>query len=198
MYLLYNILKLVLLPFSYLLKCFSILSIPIRERLPLMRGILYRYKFNMVADRLSLGSNVDIKCYKNLFCLGSNVAVRSNVILAGAGKLTIGNNTVINEYSIVSCFEEIFIGSNVMIAPRCYILDIDHSYDSKEIPIKDQGYKTSKVYIDDDVWIATQVVITRGVTIGKGSIIAANSVVTRDIPPYSIVGGIPAKVLKQR
>lgn len=165
---------------------------------PYIRGVYFQYKFKSIGKKCSFGKNVKIASLKNNFHLDDRVAIRSDVTIAGKGYLHIGTGTSINESSIIACTERVEIGKNVMFAPRCYILDVDHAFDSKEIPISKQGYKTSPVVIGDGVWLGAQVVITKGVTIGEGSIVAANSVVTKDIPPYSIAGGVPARVIKIR
>ena len=85
-----------------------------------------------------------------------------------------------------------------MIAQAVTIRDTDHNFQRTDISMIEQGITSSPVVIEDDVWIGHGVTITKGVTIGKGSIIAAGAVVTKDIPSYSIVGGIPAKVIKSR
>jgi acetyltransferase-like isoleucine patch superfamily enzyme len=130
--------------------------------------------------------------------LGDRVAIRDSVFLAGNGRLVIGSNTVINERCIITSMERVEIGRNVMLAPGVYILDVDHSFDRRDIPIPKQGYEVDPVVIDDDVWIGAGVVVTRGTTIGKGAIIGANSVVTKDIPSYAIAAGAPARVIGER
>ena len=94
--------------------------------------------------------------------------------------------------------ESIKIGSYVMIGAGTNIYDSSYIYDNVNIPIKMQGSKTSPVVIEDDVWIGANCTILMGVTIGAHSIIGANSVVTKSIPPYSIAVGVPAKVIKSR
>jgi len=85
-----------------------------------------------------------------------------------------------------------------MIAQCVSIRDTDHNFEDCNIAMIDQGIVTDSIIIENDVWICHGAVVTRGVTIGKGSIIAANAVVTKDIEPYTIVGGIPAKLIKKR
>ena len=85
-----------------------------------------------------------------------------------------------------------------MISPRVSIYAENHIYAHPEILLKDQGVKVETVIIEDDCWIAANSIILAGVTIGKGSVIAAGSVVTKSIPPYSIAAGVPAKVIGSR
>ena len=85
-----------------------------------------------------------------------------------------------------------------MLGPRVSIYAEDHVFDNAELTIKEQGVKKQFVLIEDDCWIASNVVILSGVTIGKGSVVAAGAVVTESIEPYSIVGGVPAKLIKKR
>ena len=112
--------------------------------------------------------------------------------------LSIGDNSNIGPYSYIGCSGYIEIGKNVMMSPRVGIYAENHNFDRVDIPMKEQGVTKEFVKIEDDCWIASNSIILAGVTIGKGSIIAAGSVVTKDVAPYSIVGGNPAKLIKKR
>lgn len=132
------------------------------------------------------------------FELGEGSALRENVRLAGHGFIKIGARTSINSESIITAQERVEIGDDVMFAPRVYVLDVDHCFETRDVPISKQGYTVKPVKIGDGVWVGAGVVITKGVTIGEGAIIGANSVVTRDVEPYTIVAGIPARYIKHR
>ena len=93
---------------------------------------------------------------------------------------------------------QIDIGDCVRIAPHVMMIASDHVFDDPDRPITDQGSRRAPITIGDDVWIAGRVNITAGVTIGRGSVIAAGAVVTRDVPPYSVAAGVPARVIKSR
>ncbi len=99
---------------------------------------------------------------------------------------------------MIVCQERIEIGKNTMIAAYCYIVDADHGFDDANAPIREQGLRVRPVRIGNDVWIGTHSIILRGVTIGDGAIVAANSVINRDVPPYTVVAGVPARVIKYR
>lgn len=93
----------------------------------------------------------------------------------------------------------ITIGDDVMMGPRCTMLSRDHEFSRTDIPMNAQGFGQDRpIRIEDDVWIGANVTVTSGVTVGRGSVIAAGAVVTKDVPPFSIVGGVPARVLKSR
>ena len=130
--------------------------------------------------------------------VGDRVAFRDNIYLGGNGRLTVGSYTAINAGCMIAAMESVEIGSNVMFAPYVYVLDVDHNFERLDLPMTKQGYSIAPVVIEDDVWVGTGAVITKGVRIGKGSVIGANSVVTRDVPPYSIAAGAPAKVIRKR
>ncbi len=85
-----------------------------------------------------------------------------------------------------------------MIAQMVTIRDTDHRFESTEMPMIAQGIDSQAVLIKDDVWIGHGVVITKGVTIHKGAIVAAGAVVTKDVPPFVIVSGVPAKIIRKR
>ncbi len=114
----------------------------------------------------------------------------------------IGDNCLINHNCLVqagkSKYGSITIGNYVHMGANVMILGFNHGYYTTEIPTKEQDYIDSAIIINDDVWIGGGAIILAGVTIGEGSIIAAGAVVNHDVPPYSIVGGVPAKVIKSR
>ena len=126
---------------------------------------------------------------------GKNVCVERGACFTPA--LSIGDNSGLGVNCEIN--GEVVIGSDVMMGPEVVIYTTRHKYDSLEIPIGKQGYTDPKpVIINDDVWIGRRVIIMPGVTIGKGAIIGAGAVVTKNVPEYSIVGGVPAKVIKSR
>lgn len=91
------------------------------------------------------------------------------------------------------------IGKHVMMGTDVVVITRNHAFDRTDIPMMEQGFEEERpVVIGDDVWIGDRVIILPGVTVGDGSILAAGSVVTRDVPPYSVVAGVPAKVIRCR
>ncbi|MBN1295232.1 acyltransferase [bacterium] len=110
----------------------------------------------------------------------------------------------IGDYSGVNdgCFLEgtggIHIGRFVRIAPRVEIMTSNHVYSDPDTPIKLQGLAVSGVTIEDDVWVGIGVLITAGTTVGRGAVIAGHAVVTRDVPPFAVVAGVPARVIGWR
>lgn len=135
---------------------------------------------------------------------GKGVYLRpSQSDLKGLWNLSIGEHTSIPKGSIFYCTEApLTIGKNVIFGPRPTIITGDHRIDIVGSYIIDNTEKLPEndapVIIEDDVWCGANVTILKGVTIGRGSVIAAGAVVTKNIPPYSIAGGIPARVLKKR
>jgi acetyltransferase-like isoleucine patch superfamily enzyme len=130
------------------------------------------------------------------FC-GDN-SIGEYTIIQGAGKMIWGTGTYCGAFCVIGVNSEIRVGNHVMIAHAVSIRDTDHSFTDVTVPMSEQGIISSQVVIEDDVWIGHGATILKGVTIGKGAIIAAGAVVNRDIEPYSIVGGVPAKVIRLR
>ena len=111
--------------------------------------------------------------------------------------LSIGDNSGVGIMCEVNGL--VTIGKNVMMGPEVVIYSSSHKYDRIDIPMCEQGFDDPKeVVIEDDVWLGRRVIIMPGVHIGKGSIIGAGAVVTKDIPEYSVAVGVPAKVVKSR
>ena len=123
----------------------------------------------------------------------------TNVLLDEAGEgLKVGNNSNIGAYSYIGCSGYIEIGNNVMMGPRVNLMSENHNFSELNSSIKSQGIARSFILIEDNVWIGVNSTILPGVTIGSGSIIAAGAVVTKDVPKNTIVGGIPAKIIRSR
>lgn len=115
------------------------------------------------------------------------------------GRISIGKGSSISNNTCMNGAQAgISIGRNVMIAPGCCIVAFDHDTTPGPLPMIQRPWLESPVVIEDNVWIAANCTITRGVRIGAGAVVAANSVVTTDVPPDAIVGGSPARVLRFR
>ncbi|WP_083621218.1 LbetaH domain-containing protein [Planktothrix paucivesiculata] len=114
-----------------------------------------------------------------------------------ASQISIGQGTYINSGVRFSTSEDapITIGERVLIGPRCSFETASHSLNLSEG--KQRSRFTKPIMIENDVWIATGVIVLPGVRIGEGSVVAAGAVVTTDVPPYTLVGGVPARVIKQ-
>ena len=134
---------------------------------------------------------------------GSNVRFSALTSDFTYRNITIGNDVYIGPHALFLCTEsQIFIGNKVLFGPHVTIIGGDHRitdvgrfiYDVLDKhPEDDQD-----VHIEDDVWIGTNTTLLKGVTVGRGAVVAAGALVTKDVPPYAIVGGVPAKVLKYR
>lgn len=138
---------------------------------------------------------------RGLFLKGThkNLKILEGVKIGGMKNIHIGDNVHINHnVDIFALDENIIIGNNVIIASYVSILAANHITKEINIPIRYQGYISKKIIINDDVWICTRATILAGVTIGQGSVIAAGAVVTKNVPPYAIVGGVPAKIIRMR
>lgn len=125
---------------------------------------------------------------------GSNVDIGRHVRLSS--KIKLGDNSGIGD----NCYIQgtVHIGSNVMMAPNVAIIAANHVCDRTDIPMNAQGSVERMITIGDDVWIGYGAIILGGVTIGNGSVVAAGAVVTTDVQPYTVVGGIPAQRIKCR
>jgi len=132
--------------------------------------------------------------------IGDNVSIEKGVVISTSekGRIIIGNNVYIGEYCVLTSNEEIEIGDHVLISPHNDIVDFNHIYQDLNRPINQQGFVAEKIKIQEDVWIGSGSKILMGVTIRKGAIIGAGSIVTKDVPPYHVVAGNPAKTIKMR
>jgi len=131
----------------------------------------------------------------NLLSIGKNVEINHNVTIWG-NDISIGDNTQINPST--SIYGNVKIGNDVMIAPNCMVAGGNHNFDDVSKPMRQQGGTSNGIIIENDVWIGANCAILDGVVIKKGSIVGANSVVTKNIEEFSIAVGNPCKVIKKR
>lgn len=117
-------------------------------------------------------------------------ARRMDYISVQDGVMRIGNNVFMNQNVSVTCMESVQIGDRCIIANNVVIVDHDHDY-------VNGGFATAPVKIEKDVWIGANATVLKGVTIGEGAIVAAGSVVNKDVPAHTMVAGAPAKVVKE-
>jgi acetyltransferase-like isoleucine patch superfamily enzyme len=189
-----------------------------------LRGVAY--KALLKADGLPLiEHNVRLLCPANIR-LGKNVYLDSQVYLhalpagitIGAGTslmygtvfhvfnyrdlpqagITVGQHCFFGEYTCIRGQGGVRIGDGVYTGTQVQIAAVNHVYSDPDKFIKDQGITAQGITIEDDVWLGSNAVVVDGVTIGKGCVVGAGAVVTKDLPPYSVAVGVPAKVVKDR
>jgi acetyltransferase-like isoleucine patch superfamily enzyme len=137
-----------------------------------------------------LGDNVTIAKFTTIQCTG---VIRS----LGVG-LRVGNNSAIGAYSFLGAQGGITIGDDVIMGPRVSFHAENHRYEDPDTPIRLQGETRQGIVIENDCWIGAGAIILDGVRIESGAIVAAGSVVTKDVPAFAIVAGSPARIIKQR
>lgn len=142
-----------------------------------LRAAYWRGRMNSLGQGSRISYLVKILAAPNIV-IGKCTHITHNCILDGRGGLTIGNDVLVGYYSI--------------------IMSSTHNYDNPDIPIRLQGSRRAPVMIGNDVWLGARVIVLPGVSIGDGAVIGAGTVVTKDIPPYVIAGGIPARIIGQR
>lgn len=153
-----------------------------------------------------IGDNVEINALsRHGVWIGKNFSIHRNSIIDCTGvirnlgeQLRIGNNVGISQNCLIQVRGPVTIGNNVILGPNVSIFSENHKFDDPGKFINEQGETRKGVAIEDGVWIGSGSIILDGVTIGKNSIIAAGSVVNKDVPPFTIYGGVPAKLIKTR
>lgn len=136
-----------------------------------VEGLLY------ISDKVFFDDNVEVLNHTSYYSfIGSSTSINRNTVLRGRFK----------------------IGSNCAIAPNCMIIGSNHVFKDRTRNFKEQGFVCKGIIIEDDVWIGANSVVLDGVTIGKGCVIGAGSIVTKSIPPYSVAVGNPCRVIKER
>lgn len=155
--------------------------------------------------RARIGALCDVRRgFRLLMAKGSTVSIgrRCSIdrfaTLEVAGSLVIGADTTIGHHVTIATRENVSIGPNCLIAELVSIRDHDHGTDDRESAIRAQPETIAPVIIEENVWLGSKVTILKGVTIGCDTIVGANSVVTRSLPPRIVAAGVPARVIRQR
>ena len=147
-----------------------------------------------------IDKNVSLLRFPKNINLDDEVVIKKGAQICScnaAAAITIGKRTTVGFYTFIYASNSIKIGNDCLIAPFVYIVDSDHSIEMGR-PINAQPNQTERIIINNDVWIATGAKILKGVVIGEGAVVAAGAVVKDNVPPYTIVGGIPAKIIGKR
>ncbi len=151
----------------------------------------------------SFGAGCDIRSGMKLLILGSGIVrVGSKVVIDRCatiecrGSLDVGSRTVFGHHVTIGVRESVIIGCDCLIAEMVSIRDHDHGFQDETMPMREQEPVAASVVIGDNVWIGSKATITRGAHIGHGAIVGANSVVTHDVAAGTIVGGVPARVIR--
>jgi acetyltransferase-like isoleucine patch superfamily enzyme len=187
-----------------------------RQSLNIALGFLHRLALGL-ASRIrnvyyrSLGANIQgyvwlrrVSISRNWsdITLESDVALDEGVVIVASGppkrdKLFIGSGTYVNRYTIFDAHDQLHIGRRVMIGPHCYFTDADHGIDPGT-SVQSQPMRLAPLIVEDEAWIGAHATILPGVRIGKGAVVGAGSVVTRDVPSLAIAVGVPARVIRYR
>ncbi len=192
----------------------------------LFRGFFYRIGFGSVKGKIFIGKHVKISakkklrcgcgltigddCYINALCrdgvtIGDNFSLGRNSIIECTGvlrelgeSLFIGDHVGIAANAFIAVRGPVKIGSNTIFGPGVAIYAENHIFKDMNTPIRLQGAIRKGVTIGEDCWIGSNAIILDGVIIGRGAVVAASAVITKDVLPYSIVGGVPAKVIEMK
>lgn len=164
------------------------------------------------SGKISIGSGVTFgngcsinALSKKGITVGNNVNIGPECIIECSGVITelgegiiIGDNVGISARTFIGARADVVIGHDTIIGPYCSIHAENHVFEDKKVPIHMQPSSRKGVVIGPDCWIGAKATILDGVTIGRGCVVAANAVVTKSVPEYSVVAGVPARVIKMR
>lgn len=172
-------------------------------RAAIERGVRLRFASRI---RLGAGAYLDEGVYVHA-CPGGVEIGPGTMVMHGAvlhvynfrglphAGIRIGCDSLVGEYAVLRGQGGVTIGDRVYLSPHVQIVAVDHVFDDPTRPFVEQGITARGIAVEDDVWIGSGAVITDGVRIGRGAVVAAGAVVTRDVAPHTIVGGVPARVL---
>lgn len=158
--------------------------------------------------KVKIGSKVFLKKYVHITCEGTGGKIELRELSCldrgvdlkthNRGQIEIGKGTYVGPYTCIAGYGKIEIGKDCLIASHSSIYAHNHAFDDLTTTIKDQGFTVEGIVIEDNCWLGSGVRVVDGVKIGRGSVIGAGAVVTKDIPPYSVAVGVPAKVISTR
>ncbi|MEH6591230.1 MAG: DapH/DapD/GlmU-related protein [Halioglobus sp.] len=152
----------------------------------------------VLAEGVQIGRGVKVTISGSKVAIGAGTVLGDNARLdAIGGDISIGSNVLINTSTIVTSWSGVVVGDNVLFAPFCHITDRNHGLERAEL-IRSQRGTSAPIEIGEDVWVASSCMILEGVSIARGAVVGANSVVNKSVDEYTIVAGTPAKVIGNR
>lgn len=166
-------------------------------------GELYRYYLDH-RENVSIHSSAEIHPSSKFgdngsIMISSDCRIRRNAVISpSGGRIEIGENSLVNSFSMLIGSGSIQIGADTLIGPHTVITAANHTFSDSHTPIVRQEISKEGIEIHDDVWISANCTILDGVTLGEGCVVAAGSVVTESVPEYAVVAGTPAKQVKTR
>ena len=164
-----------------------------------LRAVLVLARGVEIHRKVSIGPRCMIERPRCLF-LGYRVELEQDVylkVVADSARLHIGSCSFLGKGVEIDCQEKISIGKHVLLAPGCFITDHNHDM-AADKRIDQQRCVSAPVAIEDDVWVGANAVILPGVNIGQGAVVGAGAVVTHDVEPFTVVGGVPARMIAKR
>ena len=111
--------------------------------------------------------------------------------------IKIGRDSLIGEYTVIRGQGGVTLGDRVYTSPMTQLIAVNHNFDDPARPFVEQGITAQGIIVEDDVWIGSGAIITDGVRVGQGAVVAAGAVVTKDVAPHTVVGGVPARLIRQ-
>jgi acetyltransferase-like isoleucine patch superfamily enzyme len=148
-----------------------------------------------VGPGCKIGDDVQIVLHGGTLLLGHAVDVRARCVFEVGGRLEVGSRTVVSYGTTFHCDDAITVGSMVAVSEYCTLADVSHTHDGPHEFVGD-NVKTSPIDVGDDAWLGAKVTVVRGVHIGSGSVIGANSAVVKDVPAGHLASGVPARVVR--
>jgi acetyltransferase-like isoleucine patch superfamily enzyme len=157
--------------------------------------------------RLTIGNDVEFRRNLEIRVHGNSQVIIGNktridrgvrILSANKANITISDGARIGLYSVFNGGDSISVGKKALVSGYVYLQTSMHGYASKGEFVQDQGYSHAPVVLEEDSWLGTHVVVLPGVVVGKGAVVGSNAVVTKNVDPYQVVAGIPAKPLKER
>lgn len=165
-----------------------------------LRAFIQSKRLYSLGKDVHIDKRVEFMRFPKNISIGDEVVVKEGARICSCNEqatINIGERTTVGYHTFVFASTSIDIGQDCLIAPFVYIVDSNHKIDKKEF-INRQPNEVAPIHIGNDVWLGGNVIILKGVTIGDGAVIAANSVVNNDIQSYEIWGGSPAKKIGER
>jgi len=158
-----------------------------------------RHPFRLIIGRGARIGRATIVASGRGVALGREVEIGDGAVLdAQAGRITVGHGSAIGPFVVIYGEGTVSLGAHVAVAAHSTIVAVNHVFDRRNIPIRQQGARSVGIRIEDDVWVAANCVVLDNVTVGQGGVIAAGAVVTKSVEPYTIIAGSPAKLLRHR